>query len=164
MAADEEKEPNPPAPPSLVDELGVQDLRALIFGRRGRLFSAAGRQSPVAEFAEEYVILHPPQKPFEESGATEDIVIHVDERGVLLNEIGQPRKIAGARFRGHELWCLGERLEGTLKHLVGWFDEQGKVHRLYMEEQPITSDQAYRLRNRTHDGELTAFPEITTDE
>lgn len=151
-------------PVPLVDELGVEDLRELIFGTRGRLFSAAGRQSPVAEFAENYVILHPPQKPFEEIGPSEDIVIHVDDRGVLLNEIGQPRKIAGARFNGHELWWLGERMPDTLKHYIGWFDDQGKAHKLYLDGQAMTSEVAYRLRNRTHNGELSTFSEITTDQ
>ncbi len=148
---------------SLVDELGVQDLRELIFGKRGRLFSAAGRNSPVAEFTSDYVVLHPPQKPFEELGSTEDIVIHVDERGILLNEIGQPRKIAGAKFGGAELWWLGEQAPDKIKHYVGWFDDSGKAHKLYVNGEAITTEIAYRMRNRTHDGELSIFPDVTTD-
>ena len=147
----------------LVDELGVQDLRELIFGNRGRLFSAAGREAPVAEFTEEFVILHPPQKPFEEIGSSEDIVIHVDDRGVLLNEIGQPRKISGAKFGGAELWWLGERAPGSIKHYAGWFDESGNVHRLLVNGEPITTEAVYRMRNRTHDGELSIFPDVSTD-
>lgn len=148
----------------LVDELGVEDLRELIFGKRGRLFSAAGRQAPVAEFTDDFLVLHPPQKPFAESGATEDIVSHVDDRGVLLNEVGAPRKIAGAKFKGRELWWLGERMPGTLRHYVGWFDDAGKSHKLYINGEAITTEVAYRMRNRTHDGELSIFPDITTDE
>lgn len=148
---------------SLVDELGVQDLRELIFGNRGRLFSAAGREAPVAEFTEEFLVLHPPQKPFEEIGKSEDIGIKTDERGVLLNEINQPRKIAGAKFGGAELWWLGERAPDTIKHYAGWFDESGKVHKLFVNGDPITTEVVYRMRNRTHDGELSIFPDVTTE-
>ncbi len=148
---------------SLVDELGVQDLRELIFGNRGRLFSAAGRNAPVAEFTEEFLVLHPPQKPFEELGNSEDIGIHTDERGVLLNEINQPRKIAGAKFGGADIWWLGERAPDSIKHYAGWFDQTGKVHKLLVNGEPITTEVVYRMRNRTHDGELSIFPDVTTE-
>lgn len=147
----------------LIDELGVQDLRELIFGKRGRLFSAAGRESPVAEFTSDFLVLHPPQKPFEEIGSSEDIIIHVDDKGILLNEIGQARKIAGAKFGGAELWWLGERAPNSIKHYAGWFDDKGKVHKLYINGEPITTEVVYRMRNRTHDGELSIFPDVTTD-
>src|SRR5262249_41811148 len=132
-------------------------------GNRGRLFSAAGRNAPVAEFTDDFLVLHPPQKPFEEIGETEDIIIHVDDRGVLLNEIGQARKIAGAKFGGAELWWLGRRATATIKHYVGWFDKKGKAHRLYVEGEALTTETVYRMRNKTHDGELSIFPDLTTD-
>ncbi len=150
-------------PLQLVDELGVHDLREIIFGHRGRAFSAAGREAPIGEFRNNYFVMHPPQKPFEELGEAEDISMHIDERGVLLNELGQPRKITGARFNGYELWWLGERAPDDIKHYAGWFDSDGKSHKLYMEDEPLTADEVYRLRNRTHDGEISIFPEVTSD-
>src|ERR1700738_1990933 len=101
MQADDEEEqdfkpsPQKEGPLPLVDELGVEDLQDPIFGGRGRLFSTAGRDSPVAEFTKDFLVLHPPQLPFEESGQgeSEDIVINVDESGILLDELGRQKKI-----------------------------------------------------------------------
>lgn len=161
------------APPStddeenlpLVDELGVEDITEVLFGGRGRLFSAAGRESPVAEITDEGLLLHPPQRPFEEeaAGTTENIVYQVDERGILLNELGQERKIVGARYKGFCIYTLGEMKPGTLKHYAAWFDDEGQPHKLYVQGDPLTTDMIFRIRNRTHDGEIGAFPEITSD-
>ncbi|HMO22000.1 MAG TPA: hypothetical protein PKC98_13670, partial [Candidatus Melainabacteria bacterium] len=54
---------------SLVDELGIVDLDIPVYGGRGRVFSAAGRNAPVAEFTEDFLVLHPPQRPFEDEKA-----------------------------------------------------------------------------------------------
>lgn len=147
----------------LVDELGIVDIQEPLAGGRGRLFSAAGRYSPLVEFTKEHVIMHPPQLPFSEDGPEEEIRSHVDKRGVLLDELGQPKHIAGAKFKGMQLWCMGEQLPGTSKYLVAWFDSQNKAHKLYVNEEPLTLDVVFRLRNKTHDGELSFFADVTTD-
>ncbi len=147
----------------LVDELGVEDLDEVLFGGRGRLFSAAGRESPVAEITGEGVLLHPPQKPFAEEGDTENIISQIDERGILLNELGQLRKIVGARYKGFSIYALGEMKPGTLKHYAAWFDEEGQMHKLYVQGEALTTDMIFRIRNRTHDGEIGSFAEITSD-
>lgn len=153
----------PPEDIPLIDELGIVDIEEPLAGGRGRLFSAAGRYSPLVEFTKEYVIMHPPQLPFSEGGPAEDIRTHVDERGVLLDELGEPKCISGAKFKGMQLWCLGEQLQGTTKYLVAWFDGQNKAHKLYVNEEPLTLDVVFRLRNKTHDGELSFFADVTTD-
>ena len=160
MAANEDDEEDL----SLVDELGIEDLGEVIFVSRGHLFSAAGRESPVAEIQKDSVLLRPPQKPLDENPAEEEkIIFHVDERGILLNELGEKRKISGCRFRGKELWVMGETKPGTLKHYAAWFDDEGQSHKVYVRKEPLTSDMVFRIRNRTHDGEISIFPEITTD-
>lgn len=148
----------------LADELGIQDLRELVFGNKGKLFSAAGRFSPIAEFTEDSVVLHPPDKPLIENGPTEEIAIQMSERGVLLDEFGHERKIPGAKFLGHQIWLLAEQKPGTFKHFVGWFDEDDNLHRLYLDGEELTTEYVYKLRNKTHDGELASFDDITSDE
>ena len=148
---------------SLVDELGIKDLSEPVVGGRGRLFSAAGRSSPVVEFTNQFVVMHPPHKPYQEGGPSELITRHSDAQGILLDELGIPKKIPGAKYQGHQLFWLGEQKPGTLRHFTGWFDDKGNVHRLYVHNELITTDVAFRLRNKTHDGELSIFPDLKSD-
>jgi hypothetical protein len=168
MTQDDDKktvDQSPDEPIALVDELGVEDLNEILFADHGRVFSAAGRESPVAELNADGVMLYPPNRPFSESEAapSEVIIYKGDKRGVLLNELGEPRKIVGAKFKGHELFTLLETKPGTVKHYAGWFDEKDQPHKLYVQGQALTSDMVFRIRNRTVDGEVGSFPEITTD-
>lgn len=149
---------------SLVDELGVHSLDEPIFGGRGRLFSVAGRASPVAEFSQNFLVLRPPQKPFEDQDEGEDISIRMDERGILLDELSKPKKISGAKYKGREIYYLGLQKPGTLKHYAAWFDEQNEPHPLLLDGEAVTTEVIYKLRNKTHDGELSIFPDLTSDE
>ena len=142
----------------LADELGIVDLSDPIFGGRGRLFSAAGRESPVAEFTNDFLVLHPPQKPFQETGTgpSEDITFRSTEAGILLNEIGELKTVGGARFMGHQLYWLLQRVPGTSKHCVGWLDDKGKAHLILKSNgDPLNIFEAVQLRNATHDGEIS---------
>ncbi|HEY9791670.1 MAG TPA: hypothetical protein V6D22_14800 [Candidatus Obscuribacterales bacterium] len=152
-----------PEKPALADELGVQDLTEILFAEHGRIFSAAGRQSPIAEFSSEGVLLHPPDQPFTPGPPQEVIIYKNDERGVMLNELGQPRQIVGAKYKGMAIYTLVEQKPGTVKHYAGWFDINNKPHKLYVAGQALTSDMVFRIRNRTPDGEIGVFAEITTD-
>lgn len=158
-----EKPPPPSGDQALADELGIDEIRNPVFGGRGRIFSAAGRQSPVASFTDDFLMLHPPQKPFNEAGPSEDILIKVDKRGVLLDELNRPKHISGAKYRGQQLWWLGEKKIGTLKHYAGWFDQQDVPHKLFVNNEALTTDIVFRLRNKTHDGEISIFPDIKSD-
>ena len=104
---------------ALVDELKVKGLRQGIIAKHGRFLSAAGRQSPVAEFGDSYLVMHPPQKPFFEEGPTEEIEIHTDERGILLDEQGKVKKIAGAKFKGQEVLLAG-RAKARHAQVFNW--------------------------------------------
>jgi len=139
---------------SLRDELGVESLSDPVSGGRGRLFSTAGRESPIAELTEEFVILHPPQKPFNEEDSDENITERVSPRGVLLSAIGNEIKITGAKFRGHPLYCLSTRDDQTGKRMVAYFDEAGTPRYLLFEGKLVTHYIAVVLRNKTHNGEL----------
>ncbi|MGD9684657.1 MAG: hypothetical protein AB7W16_26125 [Candidatus Obscuribacterales bacterium] len=150
---------------SFAEELGIEDLSEPIFGARGRFFSAAGKDSPIAEFTSDFLVLHPPQKPFDETyeGPSEDIVIRMDDTGVLLNEIGERKKVVGARFRGRDLYYFWQQKPGTLKHFVVWFDDEGQHHFLSIGGERLVTSAAYQLRNMTHDGELTKFSELESE-
>ena len=148
----------------LVDELGVKDIRRVLFGGHGRLFSAAGRESPIVEVDDDFLIMHPAGKPFDSEGKSEDIKLQVSKRGVLLDELDREKSVPGAKYKGHSLWCLGERKPGTSKFFVAWFDESGKPHLLTFKGEKMTADHAFRLRNKTHDGELTINEEVGSDD
>jgi hypothetical protein len=150
-------------PLALVDELGVEDLSEILFADHGRIFSAAGRESPIAEFTKSGVLLRPPGQPFIDAPPAEVIIYKNDERGVMLNELGEPRKIVGAKYKGNAIYTLVEQKPGTVKHYAGWFDEKNQVHKLYVSGQALTSDMVFRIRNRTPDGEIGIFAEITSD-
>lgn len=157
------KEPNQPAVSKpLVDELDVQGVRQGKYFAHGRLLSAATREMPVVEFSDEAMVMHPPEKPFEDNPA-EIATIDIDEKGILLDESGKPKRVAGARFNNKNIWWLGDRKPGTLKHYAVWFDDQGLPHKLLIQGQPITTDIVYKLRNRTHDGELSMFPDLSSE-
>jgi len=158
-----EKPPPPSGNQTLADELGIDEIRNPVFGGRGRIFSTAGRQSPVASFTDDFLVLYPPQKPFTETGPSEDILIRVDKRGVLIDELNRTKHISGAKFKGQQLWYLGEKKIGTLKHYAAWFDQKDVPHKLYVNNEALTTDIVYRLRNKTHDGEISMFPDIKTD-
>ena len=159
--ADESK--RPPVDLNLADELGIGESLDPVFSGRGRLFSTAGPASPVAEFTDNYLNLYPPQKPLDEEKFAEEIIIGVNERGVLLNELGQPRRVSGAKFRGREIFCLEERSSASGKHLVAWFDDAGKRHRLFWQGTELGIYTASKLRNATHDGEISKFPDLSTE-
>lgn len=63
-ASQSSSKPEPSDHTSLVDELGIHDIYEPMAGLDGKIFCTAGRDAPVAEFNEEYLILHPPQLPF----------------------------------------------------------------------------------------------------
>lgn len=146
----------------LVDELDVDGIQQGKYFAHGRLLSAATRQMPVVEFSDEALVMHPPEKPFDDNPA-ETVKIEVDDRGVLLDDAGKPKRVAGAGYEGKSIWWFGERKPGTLKHYAVWFDDSGLPHKLSIQNEPITTDVVYKLRNRTHDGELSKFPDLVSD-
>jgi hypothetical protein len=148
---------------TLADELGIEDLMDVLFADRGKIFSAAGREAPIAEFADDGVMLRPPDKPYIDAPPGEVIVYHKDDAGILLNEFGERRKIVGAKYQGRPIYVIAEQKPGTVKHFAAWFDENMQPHKFYVQGDALTSDMIFRIRNRTHDGEISIFPEITTD-
>lgn len=148
---------------TLADELGVEDLSDILFADRGKIFSAAGRDAPIAEFAEDGVLLRPPQKPFLDEAPGEEIVYHADEHGIVLNELGERRKIVGAKFRGQPIYVIAEQKPDTVKHYAAWFDDEWRPHKFIVQGEALTADMLFRIRNRTHDGEIGIFPEIETE-
>ncbi len=158
---DEKNKPKDEVP--FVDELGVEDIYEPIAGGRGRLFSTAGRNAPIAEFTNDFLVMHPPQKPFQEAEQSETFTVVGDQYGILLDEFGFQKKMIGARYNGHVIFWLAQLKPGTTRHLVAWFDENNVAHRLILKDEFVTTDMAYRLRNKTHDGELTIFPELQSE-
>lgn len=148
---------------SLADELGIEDLMDNLFAEHGKIFSAAGRESPIAEFEDDGVTLRPANKPYMDAPPGEVIVYTHDSHGILLNEFGEQRRIVGAKFRGNPIFVLAEQKPGTVKHFAAWFDADMRPHKFYVNGDALTSDVLFRIRNRTHDGEISIFPEIQSD-
>lgn len=153
---------NNPTEKSFAEELGIVDLGDPILASRGRLFSVAGPDHPVAEITEEYVVIHPQDKPYqqEDIAPSENIVFNMNDRGIILNEIGEPRKIPGARYNGYEVFVYWKLRAGTLFHFVVFFDQDDVPNFLTINGHRLTTKEAYKLRNMTHNGDLTHFPDI----
>lgn len=150
---------------SFVDELDVRDLKKTLRDSRGKTFSSAGRNAPVAEFTDEFLVLHPPQLPFQDAdeGPAEEIVLMMDDSGVIIDVWGERKKVPGAKFNGRSVFYFWEQKPGTLKHYAIFFDDENNHHFLTVDGERITVDVIYKLRNMTHDGELTRFRELTSD-
>lgn len=147
---------------SFAEELGVVDLGDPILASHGRIFSVAGPDHPVAEFTDEFLVLHPSDKPYQEEdkSPSEDIVFKMDSRGVILNEIGEPKKIPGAKFNNHEIFVYYKLRPGSLFHYVVFFDDNQKPNFLTVKGHRLTTELVYKLRNMTHNGDLTFYPDI----
>ncbi len=154
--------PNEPVEKSFVEELGVVDLSDPILASHGRIFSVAGPDHPVAEFTDDYLVLHPSDKPYqqEDQAPAEKIVFKMDDRGVILNEIGEPRKIPGAKYHGSQIYVYWKLRPGSLFHYVVFFDEKNRPNLLTFKGHKLTTELVYKLRNMTHNGEMTHYPEI----
>lgn len=134
-----------------------------IFAARGKLFSTAGRNTPVAELTEKFLIFYPPDKPLEENKTGQEILLEKSKEGILLNALRELRTISGARFKGQQLFCLAEKNSSTGRYPAAWLDKDGRVHKLYWQGEELSIQAAFRLRNRTYNGELGIFPDLTTD-
>lgn len=147
---------------SFAEELGVVDLGDPILASHGRIFSVAGPDHPVAEFTDEFLVMHPADKPYQEEdkSPSEDIVFKMDNRGVILNEIGEPKKIPGAKFNGREIFVYYKLRPGSLFHYVVFFDDANKPNFLTVRGHRLTTELVYKLRNMTHNGDLTFYPDM----
>jgi hypothetical protein len=148
----------------LADELGITDIYDPMVGKDGKVFCTAGRDAPIAEFTDEVLILHPPQRPLDDSSAGEDFSLHVDERGILLDEFGKPKKIPAATYKGCPIYYLGEQVAGTLTHYAAALAHDGSLHALFYElGSRLTTKDVYELRNKSAQGDLHEFPDIVCD-
>ncbi len=94
----------PQRAPGLADELGIEDIYQPLVGGHGKLFCAAGRDAPLVVFEEDFLVLHPAQKPLmEDDAGVEEMQVQVNERGLLLNELGEVKKITAAKYRGRPI-------------------------------------------------------------
>lgn len=160
----------PQRTPGLADELGIEDIYQPLVGGHGKLFCAAGRDAPLVVFEDDFLVLHPAQKPLmEDDAGVEEMQVQVNERGLLLNELGEVKKITAAKYRGRPIYISGEQRENTYKHYVLAEDFDGTLHFIFDEDKEgerITADEAYRMRNATFNGELSKFSQLrsTLDE
>jgi hypothetical protein len=148
----------------LADELGIEDIYDPMVGKNGKVFCTAGRNAPIAEFTDDCLILHPPQLPLDVSNAGEEFSMRIDARGILLDELGAPKKILAATFKGCPIYCHGEQEPATLKHYVVALAHDGSLHGLFYEHGGrLTTQDVYSMRNRSIDGDLSAFSEVSCD-
>ena len=154
----------PPHSMPLADELGVEDIYIPIMGKDGKVFCTAGRDAPIAEFNGDLLILHPPQMPLDASDQGEVFTNVCDERGILLNELGEPKKVPAATFKGCPIFIIGEQRPGTLRNYVVALTPEGTQHALYdIDGERLTYPEIYEFRNKSADGELAIFDEIECD-
>ncbi len=102
--------------------------------------------------------------PLDASDEGEDFSIHVDERGILLDEFGAPKKIPAATFKSCPIYYCGEQMPGTSKYYVVALAHDGSLHPLFTSK-AIASPQkmVYDMRNRSAAGDLSEFPDVVCD-
>ena len=145
---------------NLIDDLNVQDLHRTYVRLHGREFAAAGREIPVAEIDELGLLMHHPDQPLSADRQPQGIASGNDEQGIVLNELGERRKIIGTRFHGREVFWHSDTVPGTTRHYVCWFDEDGNTCGIFLDEMRLTVDAVHKMRSRTIDGDLSFFPEL----
>ncbi len=61
--------------------------------------------------------------PFQDAddGPAEEIVLMMDETGVLVDEFHERKRISGAKYNGRALFYFWEQKPGTLKHYAVFF-------------------------------------------
>ncbi len=150
-------------PKSLKDELEIEDLSRCIFFKDSKIFAAAGPKLPLLQVNTDgtFVAL-PMDKPYKEEIDVE-VLVRCDEHGRMLDALGDVRKLTGMKFKGRELYFISERHPENNQNLAAWFDDEWKPHRLYLSESLLSAAMVLRIRNRMIDGELSTFPEITSD-
>jgi hypothetical protein len=102
--------------------------------------------------------------PLDASNDGEAFSIQVDARGILLDEFGAPKKVPAATFKGCPIYYFGEQKTGTLKHYAVALAHDGSLHALFYEHgERLTTKDIYELRNKSGDGDLSSFSQVSCD-
>lgn len=154
----------PKGPVGLAEELGIEDIYQPLVGGHGQLFCAAGPEAPLVVIKDDALVIHPPQLPLMAEDHVEEMKVQVSKRGVLLDEFGKEKRVASAKYRGRPIFHWGECVPGTYRSYAIVEASDGAMHFIYDattgEKLPV--DEVYRLRNRTHDGEIGKFPQLNS--
>ena len=160
--ADEEGT-NSQGPMTLQNELEVTDLGRVMFFKDNKIFSAVGPTLPIVQLDKDGAfVTHAPDQPYREE-VDEDLTVHSDEHGRLLDSLGEVRKLSGMKYHGHQLFYIKERHPENGQNLVAWFDDNWKPHRLYLDTHLLSGQMIIKVRDRMLDGEISAFPEIQSE-
>lgn len=160
----QKKEPDDPeGPMSLQRELEVNDLGRVMFFKDNKIFSAVGPELPIVQLDKDGAFVsHAPDQPYRENVDEEMTVVH-DKYGRLIDPLGEVRKLTGMKYNGQQLYYIAERHPENGQHLAAWFDDQWKAHKLYLGESLLSAYMVLKVRYRMLDGELSSFPEISSD-
>jgi hypothetical protein len=167
--ADNEEEDNKQAPSaeegpkSLKDELNVEDLSCCIFFKDQKLFAAAGPELPLLQMNTDGTFVSlPPDAPYRKE-IDEVLIVTADKHGRLFDALGEIRRLVGMKYKGQTLYFMDERHPENGQNLAAWFDDDMKPHYLHLGDTILSAIMVLRIRDRMIDGELSAFPEITSD-
>ncbi|OPZ83894.1 MAG: hypothetical protein BWY75_02889 [bacterium ADurb.Bin425] len=146
----------------LAEELGIEDIYNPLVGAHGRVFCAAGPDTPLVVIDEEALVIHPPQLPLMQDGQAETYGVQVSPRGILLDFNGTEKKIPMAKYRGRPIYYFGECVPGSYRHYAVVEDAKGDIHYIYDRDsrEKLSVDEVFRLRNRTHDSEIGRYPHL----
>lgn len=161
--ASSQKDPEPEGPMTLQRELEVNDLGRVMFFKDNKIFSAVGPQLPIVQLDKDGAFVsHAPDQPYRE-GVDEELTVVKDSYGRLMDPLGEVRKLTGMKYNGRQLYYIADRHPENGQHLAAWFDDEWKAHRLYLGESLLSAYMVLKVRYRMIDGELSAFPEISSD-
>lgn len=154
----------PKGPVGLAEELGIEDIYQPLVGGHGQLFCAAGPEAPLVVIKDDALVIHPPQLPLMAEDHVEEMKVQVSSRGVLLDEFGKEKRVTSAKYRGRPIFHWGECVPGTYRSYAIVEASDGSMHFIYdtTNGEKLPVDEVYRLRNRTHDGEIGKFPQLNS--
>jgi hypothetical protein len=152
-------------PRSLREELQIEDLSCCLFFKDQKIFAAAGPGLPLMQMnADGTFVSLDPEQPYS-SEIHEEVAARADEYGRLLNPLGELCKLTGMKYNGKPLFFVKEKQPENGQHLAAWFDDGMKPHYLHLGDTLLSGPMIIKIRDRMImvDGELTNFPEISSD-
>lgn len=145
------------------EEIVEPELPVTGFTAEGNEVSYPGKGFPVIELGADGWFSQDPRL-FEHDGVPSVMIERrSNEHGILLDDLGEPVRLAGVKFKGASIYLINEKDAETGHYLAAWFDDNWNFHHILMNDKPITGWIIRKIQERTLDGEISTFPELNCD-
>jgi len=149
--------------PPLADELGIADLQTQYFVQEEESSRLPGvkHRLPKSQIHTCFSIRQashltnmPLPKRFPFASAKMAYYLMISD---IYAELSEPTTMV----RNSTAWVKRAGVPESIQ--ISWFDQNEVAHTLYYQDKELTIAQAFRLRNATHDGEISTVPELSSD-